>query len=384
MTENSQKLAGSGRLSIWQMTIKPVRIRDGHDNFFTPLRLLMASLVMIGHASVIANRDINAEPSIFFDYGFSYLAVNLFFIASGFLVTKSMAYRGDIADYSSARLLRIYPALVIHVLFVMFIIGPLSTTLPLWQFLTHLDLWKQPLLVLSFINTDFIMPGVFTSNEEPFGSAPLWTLRYELLAYIATALAFSLGLMRRKWMMLAQFVLPTIAWLIAKETGIYETLAPTIKNMLRFGIVYGMGAALYAYRDRLSFNWLGLAIMAVLAILCSGTFLTEVAVDMLLAYGLMLFAYMKVKRFNGLQKLSDVSYGIYIYHWCVLQIVFQWWPSLNEWTLLTIGAPITFALSYASWHWVEKPILKAKPQFAARLRFGKKHKAFDTKTLLQD
>lgn len=384
MRESTENTGFFGRLSLWQMLNTPVRIRDGHDNFFTPLRLLMASLVMIGHASVIANRDINAEPRIFFDYGFSYLAVNLFFIASGFLVTKSMTYRGDVADYSSARLLRIYPALIVHVLFVMFIIGPLSTTLPLWEFLTSPDVWKQPLLVLSFIDTDFIMPGVFAANEEPFASAPLWTLRYELLAYVATAFAFSVGLMRKKWMILAQFIVPSIAWILTKEFGIYESLAPTIKNTLRFGIVYGMGAAIYAYRDKLSFTWLGLIGMAAFALVLGKTFLAEIATDMLLAYGLMFFAYIKIRSLNGLQKLSDVSYGIYIYHWCVLQMVYQWFPTLNDWMLLAIGGPITIAIAYASWHWIEKPILQAKPSFAKKLRFGRKPKRFDTATLLQD
>ena len=67
-----------------------VKIRDGHDNFFTPLRLLFATLVVIGHAFAVALRDPMSEPQLFFHYTFSYLAVNLFFIASGFLVTKSM------------------------------------------------------------------------------------------------------------------------------------------------------------------------------------------------------------------------------------------------------------------------------------------------------
>ena len=70
-------------------------IRDGHDNFFTPLRLIFASLVVFGHAFAVALRDSSLEPHILYHYTFSYLAVNLFFIASGFLVTKSMVYRGD-------------------------------------------------------------------------------------------------------------------------------------------------------------------------------------------------------------------------------------------------------------------------------------------------
>lgn len=161
-----------------------VKIRDGHDNFFTPLRLLFATLVVIGHAYAVALRDPMSEPHVFYHYTFSYLAVNLFFIASGFLVTKSMLYRGDVAEYSSARLLRIYPGLLVHVLFVMFIIGPLATSLSLGEYFTHMDFLKQPFVVLSFISAQMWLPGVFENNAEHMASAPLWTLRYEILAYI--------------------------------------------------------------------------------------------------------------------------------------------------------------------------------------------------------
>lgn len=94
-----------------------VHVRNGHDNFFTPLRLIFALLVMIGHAFAIAHGDADREPQVFFHYTFSYLAVNLFFITSGFLVTKSMLYRGDSPAFVSARVLRIFPALAVHVFF---------------------------------------------------------------------------------------------------------------------------------------------------------------------------------------------------------------------------------------------------------------------------
>jgi len=183
-----------------------VKIRDGHDNFFTPLRLLFATLVVIGHAFVVALGDPMSEPNIFYQYTFSYLAVNLFFIASGFLVTKSMLYRGDVAEYSSARFLRIYPGLLVHVLFVMFIVGPLATSLSLGEYFTHIDFLKQPFVVLSFISAQMWLPGVFETNAEHMASAPLWTLRYEILAYIGTAIIFSMGLLKKKWMALAQFI----------------------------------------------------------------------------------------------------------------------------------------------------------------------------------
>ena len=226
-------------------------IREGHDNFFTPLRLIFASLVVFGHAFGVVLRDSSLEPHVLYHYTFSYLAVNLFFIASGFLVTKSMVFRGDTPSFISARILRIFPALFVHVIFVMIVIGPLATKSPLMAFFSHPDWYLQPLKVLTFVETEMIMPRMFESNAEGLASAALWTLRYEVLAYIGTLLVFSLGMLRKKWMVLAQFVLPSIAWMLGDYYGLFTQLPATIENIMRFGIAYGLGAAIYAYRDRL-------------------------------------------------------------------------------------------------------------------------------------
>lgn len=363
---------------------KAVKIREGHDNFFTPLRLLFATLVVIGHSYAIALRDPMSEPQLFFHYTFSYLAVNLFFIASGFLVTKSMLYRGDVAEYSAARFLRIYPGLIVHVLFVMFIIGPLATSLTLGEYFTHIDFLKQPFVVLSFLSAQMWLPGIFESNAEQMGSAPLWTLRYEILAYIGTVIVFSLGLLKKKWMVLAQFILPSIAWMAVHAVGVFDDLPGTIQNILRFGIAYGLGASIYAYRDRLSFHALGIPLMVMLAVLTSKFQAFEITMNLMLAYMVMWAAYIKAPKLNVLQKLSDVSYGVYIYHWCILQLVFMWMPNLSVMGLFLIALPVTFILASLSWHFVEKPMLAHKNGFAKHLRFGRKKPSYDAKAMLAD
>jgi len=363
---------------------KAIKIRDGHDNFFTPLRLLFATLVVIGHSFAVAMRDPSLEPTIFYNYTSSYLAVNLFFIASGFLVTKSMLYRGDVTEYGVARVLRIYPALLIHVLFVMLIIGPLATSLPLWDYLTHADTLKQPFVVLSFIDSQMWLPAIFEGNAEKMGSAPLWTLRYELLAYIGTALMFACGFMKKKWMVLAQFVLPAIAWIIASATGLMEGLPATFHLILRFGLAYGLGAVIYAYRDRLKFHLLGIPLMIGLAALTSGFQAFEITMNLMLGYMLMWAAYVQIPRLSFLQKLSDISYGVYIYHWCILQLVFMWMPKLSTATLFIITFPATFLLATLSWHFVEKPMLTQKKSFSKYLRFGRKKPGYDAKAVLLD
>lgn len=343
-------------------------IREGHDNFFTPLRLVFASLVVLGHAYAIGLRDAAAEPQMLYHFTFSYLAVNLFFIASGFLVTKSMVYRGDTPSFVSARVLRIFPALVAHVFFVMLIIGPVATNLPLKEFFASPDWYLQPLLVLTFFDTDMIMPGIFSTNAEDFGSATLWTLRYEVIAYIGTLAVFSLGMLRKKWMVLAQFVLPSIGWIIGVHFGIFEQLPATIENLFRFGIAYGLGAAIYAYRDRLSFSWISLAVLAVASFLLRETAIVEVLVNTLLAWLIFRVAYMKMPRFNWLQRIPDLSYGIYIYHWCVLQMLFYWLPSLSVMELFLLTFPPTVVLAALSWYIIEKPALRSKTRFANWLR----------------
>ena len=364
--------------------LKAVKIRDGHDNFFTPLRLLFAILVVIGHTFNVALKDAGAEPHVFFHYNFSYLAVNLFFIASGFLVTKSMLYRGDVTEFSAARILRIYPALAVLVLFAMFIIGPLATSLPLTEYFTHIETLKQPLAVLSFVQTEMYLPGIFETNAEQMAGAPLWTLRYEFLAYIGTAIIFSLGLMKKKWMVLAQFILPSIGWVLAHGLGFYDNIPATLQALLRFGIAYGLGATIFAYRDRLSFHALGIPVMVLLAVMTSKLQIFEVTTNMMLAYFVMWAAYVKAPKLNFLQNLSDVSYGVYIYHWCVMQIVFMWKQDLSVAALFLITLPVTYWFATLSWHYVEKPMLTKKKSFAKFLRLGRKVPTYDAKTVLLD
>ena len=232
--------------------VNGVKIRDGHDNFFTPLRLLFAIIVVFGHSFNVAQRAADLEP-LFFHHRYSYLAVNLFFIVSGFLVTKSILFRGDLTEFGTARVLRIYPGLFVLILFVMLIMGPLATTLPLNEYFTHIDLLKQPFLVLSFIEPRMFLPETFALNREQMSAAPLWTLGYELLAYIVTALLFALGFLKKKWMVLAQFIVPSLIWMFLLTYGI-TGISREFRTILRFGIAYGLGASIYAYRDRLTFH----------------------------------------------------------------------------------------------------------------------------------
>jgi len=209
------------------------------------------------------------------------------------------------------------------------------------------------------------LPGIFSTNSEQIGSGALWTLRYEFLAYIGTWLLFLIGGLKHKWMLAAQFILPCIAWFICMQFGLFDRLPATFAALGRFGIAYGLGAAIYAFREDISFNALMIPVFLLGTWIARNNIaLLEILMNLMLAWGVMIVAYMKAPKLEWTQKLSDVSYGIYIYHWAVLQSLFYFFPSFTVWPLIIVCYVITLLLSQASWHIVEKPTLSLKTPVA--------------------
>ena len=265
----------------------------------------------------------------------------------------------------------------------MIVIGPLATKAPLMAFFSDPDWYLQPFKVLTFIDTKMIMPQMFQSNAEDLGSAALWTLRYEVLAYIGTLLVFSLGMLRKKWMVLLQFVMPALAWMLGDFYGLFTQMPATIENLVRFGIAYGLGATIYAYRDRLNFSWIALAVMVVASYFFRETRAVEVLINVVLAWVIFRFAYMRMPSMDWMQRIPDLSYGIYIYHWCILQLFFYWMPHLSVLELFTLTFPVTVGLAAMSWYIIEKPALRSKTKFANSLRkFGLKPRIMHREYLL--
>ena len=363
-------------MALFKTVLSGVKIRDGHDNFFTPLRLIFALLVLVGHSFIIFKQDAMGEPHILHHYTFSYLAVNLFFIASGFLVTKSMLYRKEVSEFAAARILRIYPALFIHVLFVMFIVYPFVGSIPFLSAIKDPQFFTQPLQVLSFYQSNMMLPGAFEGQAETIASGALWTLRYEILAYIGTLVAFKMGLLNARWLIAAQFLAFAWLWPFAHMTGLYDAIPATGQSILRFGLCYSLGAAIFAYRDKLSFNAIGVLTLLGITFLTKDTVLIEVSMAVCLAYFVFWAAYLKLPaRFDKYQSMTDISYGVYIYHWCILQWVYYLDNDISLGHLIGISCVISMILGLASWHFVEKTALGAKTQFAKYLRRGKPSKA---------
>ena len=177
-------------------------------NNFDFFRFCLAVVVIFSHSFAITYGDNLREPCFRLTHGQAEsgaIAVDFFFVISGFLVTQSWHYSSDWASFAKKRLLRIYPGFVTALLFCVAIIGTLETvSLHMYFRSAQTYLFFKPLLVLGIANT---LPGVF-ENAPLKGQVDTstWTIPYEITCYVLVALIGLLGLYRKKWIILCLFV----------------------------------------------------------------------------------------------------------------------------------------------------------------------------------
>jgi peptidoglycan/LPS O-acetylase OafA/YrhL len=161
----------------------------GRDNNFNIIRIVAAFAVLVSHAFRLAN--LSSEP---FETGtgisLGTMAVDIFFITSGFLVTASLVTRVSTLEYLCARALRIFPALLVMVLLTAFGLGLYFTTVPISSYLSSSETYWYILKNSTLITgVYYFLPGVFEHN--PFkGSVngSLWSMVHEVRCYIILAI----------------------------------------------------------------------------------------------------------------------------------------------------------------------------------------------------
>ena len=101
---------------------------QGRDNNFNLIRFIAASAVLVDHSFALVAPEQAAGAAIDFEtLEIGRLAVDVFFIISGFLVTRSVLTQPTLVDYGVARVLRLFPALIVVCILIAFVLGPLVT-----------------------------------------------------------------------------------------------------------------------------------------------------------------------------------------------------------------------------------------------------------------
>lgn len=336
-----------------------------HPNNLDLLRLLAAAGVMALHIA-----DLSAHPALtFLHLADTKLALSTFFIISGHLVFMSCERSPSLADYAERRLRRILPAYVVVVM-ACALLGVLFSTLPPSDYFGAA--WLRYLGAnLSFLN--FLqpsLPGVFAAN--PYPGAPvngaLWTIKVELMFYVAVP--FLVAACRRhghRRVLGLGYLFGCVWWggfmALAWQTGKggYAELAKQMPGQLMF-FLPGAWAWYEGERLRSQGHRVGVVGLLLLALAYQwdqtrptpGVFLYPLALTLCVFW----VAHI-LRPLANVARHGDLSYGIYIVHFPVIQALiqlgaFSW--SAQGGLLLSVG--ITFALACLSWHGVEAPFLK--------------------------
>lgn len=334
----------------------------GHDNRLTLLRLMLAAAVMIEHIPVVVN-GLGSPLIAANGWSIGYAAVNGFFILSGFLIAGSLEQRRDLAAFAASRILRIMPAIIVLALVAVFAVGPRFTTVEPGVYWTSLETWLYIPNVTFFLDTSGAPEGVFATNPAASEfSATLWTLRYEVIAYGVAALLFFSRFAWRAWAFPVYFVLASCTFVAVRT--MWPEAPDLLVNLLRFSAAFLLGMSVYAWRDRIPLH--ALPVIAVIAL--PGWFVmgdhpaAEIVMNIAMAAGLFWLAFVRggVPTFS---RLPDWSYGLYIWHYPVFQIVWYVGYGRSEGMMAAVGIPLAVSFAAVSWHLIERPALTQKTAF---------------------
>jgi peptidoglycan/LPS O-acetylase OafA/YrhL len=336
---------------------------DPHrQNNFDLLRFVAATLVLIDHSFVLTGRGAIPGPLGYETLGG--FAVAVFFVISGFLIAASWERRPALGEFARKRALRILPAYFMVVSVCALILGPALTQLPVGEYLRHPQTWDY-FGNLSFFQLRRPLPGVFSENPIPnVINGSLWTLPVEIAMYVALAAFGRAGVLTRRGtvVLVTAIAIVWFGWSFSSPAA--SLLGPVTQAAARavhLALWFFAGSALWLWRDRVVYRVdLGVGLL-VLAWLTRGTVAGEFLFHVMIPYGLLWIACLRVRWMNRFGRSGDFSYGMYLWAFPVQQTLVQFdagsWPQL---AYVAVSFFVTLAGAVVSWHAVEHPALHRK------------------------
>lgn len=320
------------------------------------LRLLAASLVIYAHSYAISGipgaTDLVTRSGIGIYAGS--IAVYVFFIVSGFLVTGSWLRRQHLGAFLASRALRILPAYAVCLAGSALVLGACVTTLDGDAYFAHADTWRYITHNLVFpIDMQWTLPGVFETHDRKAVNGSLWTLPAEVRVYTWLALFAALGLLVRVPRTLLALLLLA---LLAHGT---PSAVPLLGHeaYLPMAACFALGALAWLLRRVLPLNvWTLLGLLAV-ALLLRGSDYYLHAFLVALAYGALWFAYVP-KQLLWFNRFGDYSYGLYLWGYPMQQLAMHLFGAPTPTQISLFAWPAALLLAMASWHLVERPMLR--------------------------
>jgi peptidoglycan/LPS O-acetylase OafA/YrhL len=330
----------------------------GKSNNLTFIRLIAALAVIYGHTSAV----VAGAPAdwVVVTTGYAFLggvAVDLFFLISGFLVTASILNSG-LKNYVISRALRIYPALWVNLILVTFVLGGIVTTLPVSEYLTNGEVWSYFKGLAFTYKGAFFLPGVFTQNPDQAANGSIWSVLIEVWLYIVVLFFYLFGVMRSRALFnTVFFVLIVAIW----NEKILLPASVSDSTTLHVCLLFYIGSFLYINRDSVPVSPYFMLIALFLAGITLGTNKFPYGYILLLVTFFCSVSFFK--QFSWMDKWGDYSYGVYLYGWPAQQLTAWVSPNFSGIQNCLTASAIALLCGIASWHLVEKRALRLKNVF---------------------
>jgi len=346
------------------------------QNNFDLIRLVAAGEVAAKHSLIHLASD---EFPYWAKACFAFVpGVPIFFFLSGFLISRSWERSPSVAEYARNRALRIFPALWCCVAFatlLLFLTGYLGSVQ--WQPLTLAAWMVGQATVFQFWTPEFLRDfGVGAVNGS------LWTISVEIQFYVliaviytlmsglparaqtatlgALAIAFSLlNLFRPE---AEAFIDESTGWWVA--TRLYSVSFPPWFFMFLLGAWAQRNSSWivpFCIRHARVIVALYLAVMFAAFHFGRPPLGNEIPVYLvpLMGAAVLSCAYVRPGVAHWVLRGNDVSYGLYIYHFPIVNVIIE----TNRaggigWVAVALVASVGCAV--ASWIFVERPFLRRK------------------------
>jgi peptidoglycan/LPS O-acetylase OafA/YrhL len=344
---------------------------SGFRNNFGALRILLAVAVVFSDSFLLGDGVTDADPMKRFNHRQAitgHVAVDLFFIMSGYLVTLSLMRDPSLPRYFWHRIRRVYPGFVLAAVFSFLIVLPLEggRIAPPGHLNAAGDFLYRTLR-LGWPT----YAGAFATNPFPDDvNQSLWSIPYGFWCYILAAVWSAMGVLRSRYgsLVLAMLMIVAIAfgvWALAAHwfpephwalamigyPGMWARVLPMFLG----------GMMLAAMKDRLPVNgWVALAALAVLAIAAQIPYAWAPAVTTAGGYLLYYCAYTPKVRLWRATAWGNPSYGCYLLSFPIQQIIVRQYThgiaggTMPPYLLFAVSVLPSLAAGYLSWWMVER------------------------------
>jgi peptidoglycan/LPS O-acetylase OafA/YrhL len=354
---------------------------DPKNNAFAFMRCVLALLVIVSHSYSLGG--FGNDPLASLTSGRQTLgvfAVAMFFVLSGFLITRSALNLPSAGRFLWHRFLRIFPGYWVCLIVSAFVIAPLVFE---FEYGSAMEIFSRPDSPQAYVAGNFallhwnglsiwgtmnIWPRsigrIFVNNAYPWVmNGSLWSLPYEWLCYLIIALLTLLGVLRRmRAMLLSIFLLLWAAYGFSWfAPQLFRQTFPCrcLVELIMLSLYFLAGAVCYLYRGRILFSralfFSACVLLLVGALLGAFGLVAPIVVPYAFLW---LACTLPIPRFDA---RGDFSYGLYIYAFPVQQTLAALGvPDAGFFLYILSSVAVTSLLAILSYRFVEAPCLKLK------------------------